>query len=113
MGHSLLKGEVEKVKVAAEKSGIDFNFSFIGKKENIAFLFNEKSNKAAILALEGEVEEIKNHKVIVVSPKTYEVDLKLWTWFMNEGFTVDDIAGDLFDQVFKPVSPYHLLRVLK
>ena len=113
MEHSLLKAEIDRVKTAAERLGFSLNHSLIGQKEDIAFLFNEKANKAAILALEGQVEEIGGHKLIVVLPKTYKVDLKQWAWFLNEGFTANDIAGQLFDDVFVPVSPYYLLEVLK
>ena len=110
---SLLKAEVSRVESSAKDLGIDLNFSLIGKKKDIAFLFNQKANKAVILALQGEVKQVGEHKVIVVLPKTFKVDLKQWAWFVNEGFTVDDIAGKLFDQVFVEISAYSLLQILK
>ena len=110
---SLLKEELEKLKSAAGKAEINFNCSLIGKRKDIGFLFNKSSNKAALLALEGEIKYIKGIKVIVVMPKAYKVDLKQWTWFINEGFTPEDISSTLFKEVFKEISYYSLLDALK
>ena len=110
---SLLKEEIDRVKSSAKEAGVSLGSSLIGQKKDIAFLFNEPSNKAAILALQGEVEQVGEHKVIIVTPKTYKVDLKQWTWFTNEGFSSSDIAGKLFEEVFVEVSPYSLIEILK
>ena len=107
----LLLKEIDKIKTSAKKVGVVFDYIFIA--EGLALLYNKLSGKAAVLGLTAEFLKIKSMDVIMIRPKAYKVNLKQWTWFLNEGFRSKDIAGKLFDQVFEEECAYSIIDMLR
>ena len=83
----------------AKKQGLSINIDPTESSEGEGASFILSSKDAGKAVLLGHVNLCDQSLVVA-----YKVDVLKWNWAMDEGFSRDEIIGDLGNKVFKEMS---------